>query len=74
MRPLIFFAVAFAVAGIWLAAAPLPTDVKVLVAGLSDPSAKVNLNEAAVALRGRVDALPWLRRPARSADKDTAGL
>lgn len=52
-------------------AAPVPPRAKELVAGLSDPSPKVR-DEAAATLKGRPDALPWLRRAARSADKDTA--
>lgn len=48
-------------------AAPVPPepDVQKLVAGLSDPDEKVR-NEASAALKGRTDALPWLRRAARS--------
>lgn len=53
------------------AAAPVPPRAKELVAGLSDPSPKVR-DEAAATLKGRPDALPWLRRAARSADKGTA--
>ncbi len=53
------------------AAAPLPLEAKALVAGLSDPSTRVR-DEAAAALKGRADALPWLRRAANSADEDTA--
>jgi PDZ domain-containing protein len=71
MLRFILFAIAAMVASAWLAAAPVPTDAKVLVSGLSDPSEKVR-NEAAAALRGRADAQPWLRRAARSADADTA--
>ncbi len=61
------------VVGGLLVAAPVPPEpsAKVLVAGLSDPSAKVR-NESAAALKGRADALPWLRRAARVTDKDTA--
>src|SRR5437773_4931522 len=65
------FLAALAVAAGWAAAAPVPPAAKELVAGLSDPSAKAR-DEAAAALRGRADALPWLRRAARSADADTA--
>ena len=57
-----------------LAAAPMPQGSPApLVAKLSDPSEKVR-NEAAAALKGRTDALPWLRRAARSTDKATAQL
>jgi hypothetical protein len=52
-------------------AAPVPTDAKVLVAALSDPSQKAR-DDAQVALRTRPDAAPWLRRAARSPDRDTA--
>jgi hypothetical protein len=70
MSRVVFFALA--VASGWVAAAPVPQPpAALLVAGLSDPSAKVR-DEAVAALRGRVDALPWLRRAARSADADTA--
>src|SRR5262245_3242016 len=50
-----------------LGAAPVPSepDVKALVAKLSDPDEKVR-DEASAALKGRADALPWLRRAARS--------
>lgn len=56
-----------------LVAAPVSKEpaAKALVAGLSNPSKKVR-NESATALRNRADALPWLRRAARSTDKDTA--
>jgi hypothetical protein len=56
-----------------LIAAPPPPepDVKKLVAGLSDPDEKVR-NASSAALKGRADALPWLRRAARSTDKATA--
>jgi len=47
------------------------SDAKTLVAGLSDPSEK-GRDESSTALRNRADALPWLRRVAKSADKDTA--
>jgi hypothetical protein len=50
---------------------PPRTDAKVLVRGLSDPSTKVR-NETTIALRGRIDALPWLRRAAKSNDADTS--
>ena len=63
--------VATAVAAGGLAAAPVPRPAQELVAKLSDSSAKAR-DETAVALRGRADAAPWLRRAARSADKDTA--
>ncbi len=53
------------------APAPQGPPASALVAKLSDPSQKVR-DEAAAVLKGRVDALPWLRRAARSADKDTA--
>lgn len=61
------------IAGYLLVAAPAPQGptAQALVAGLSDPSEKVR-SESAAALRNRVDALPWLRRAARSGDKDTA--
>lgn len=61
-----------AVCGV-LVAAPVPPlpGAKTLVAGLGDPSDKVR-DQTGIALRGRADALPWLRRAARSADKDTA--
>src|SRR5436190_20169711 len=64
---------AVALAGGSLVAAPVPPEpiAKNLVAGLSAPSEKVR-NEATAALRGRRDALPWLRRATRSADVDTA--
>lgn len=54
-------------------AAPVPQGppAREFVAKLSDPSEKVRA-EAAAVLKGRVDALPWLRRAARSADEDTA--
>ncbi|HEY2910564.1 MAG TPA: PDZ domain-containing protein [Gemmataceae bacterium] len=61
----------FAAAVGWLTAAPVPPTAKELVARLSSPSATVR-DDAAADLRGRVDALPWLRRAARSADADTA--
>ncbi|MBA4063327.1 MAG: hypothetical protein C0501_06365 [Isosphaera sp.] len=64
------FALAAVVAGGGLAA-PVPQSPVALVAGLNDPSAKVR-DGAAEALKGRTDALPWLRRAARSADADTA--
>ena len=56
-----------------LIAAPVPagSDLKALVAGLSDPDQKVR-QASSEALKGRTDAVPWLRRAARSADKDTA--
>ena len=56
-----------------LAAVPVPQEppAKALVAKLSDPSEKVRA-EAVVALKNRVDALPWLRRAVRSTDEDTA--
>src|SRR5262245_2379919 len=56
-----------------LGAAPVPPEpeAKILVVRLSDPDQKVR-NESAVALKDRADALPWLRRAARSTDKDTA--
>jgi hypothetical protein len=65
------FLAAFAAAVGWATAAPVPPAAKDLVAGLSDPSATARDN-AAAALRGRADALPWLRRASRSADVDTA--
>jgi hypothetical protein len=71
MPRFVFFAAAAVVAGGWLAAAPVPQPPTALVAGLSDPATKVR-NEAAAALKNRVDALPWLRKAARAADKDTA--
>lgn len=48
-------------------AAPVPSepDAKALVAKLSDPEEKVR-DEASAALKGRTDALPWLRRASRS--------
>lgn len=54
-----------------LYAAPVPTEAKVLVAALGDPSAKAR-DQAESELRNRPDAGPWLRRAARSADRDTA--
>ncbi|MCI0705090.1 MAG: PDZ domain-containing protein [Planctomycetia bacterium] len=68
-----FIALGLAVTGWLVIAAPVPPvpDAKTLVAGLSAPSEKVR-NEAATALKNRPDALPWLRRATRSADKDTA--
>lgn len=69
-----FFALAFvAVVGGGLGAAPVPPiiEARVLVARLSDPADNVR-DQAALALRNRPDARPWLRRAARSADKDTA--
>ncbi len=53
-------------------AAPVPeSPAKVLVTGLSDPSDKVR-DASSAALRNRPDAMPWVRRAAHSADKDTA--
>jgi hypothetical protein len=57
--------VAVAAAGGLIAAPPPEPDVQKLVAKLSDPDEKVR-NEASAALKGRADALPWLRRAARS--------
>jgi hypothetical protein len=55
--------VAALAAGAWAAgAAP---DAPALVAGLGDPSEAVR-DAAAAALKGRADALPWLRRASRS--------
>jgi hypothetical protein len=68
MSRFVFFALAV---GGGLFAAPVPQPPAMLVAGLSDPSAKVR-GEVAEALKGRVDALPWLRRAARSTGADTA--
>ncbi|MBY0460992.1 MAG: PDZ domain-containing protein [Gemmataceae bacterium] len=52
--------------------APVPiTDARALVAKLGDPSERVR-DEASAALKDRLDALPWLRRAARSKDKDTS--
>jgi hypothetical protein len=54
-------------------AAPVPQepDAKSLVAGLSDPDEKVR-DASSAALKGRADALPWLRRANRSNDEGTA--
>ncbi|MCI0700718.1 MAG: PDZ domain-containing protein [Planctomycetia bacterium] len=73
MSRFFFLALGLAGAGWLTVAAPIPPvpEAKTLVAGLSDPSEKVR-NESATALRDRIDALPWLRRAIRSADKDTA--
>jgi hypothetical protein len=71
MPRFVFLVVAAVVAGGWLDAAPVPEDARLVVARLNDPSTKVR-DEAAVALVTRPDALPWLRRVARSADKDAA--
>jgi hypothetical protein len=56
-----------------LVAAPAPSEIpaKVLVAGLSDPDEKVR-DASSAALKGRSDALPWLRRAARSKTPITA--
>ena len=62
---------AVALLGSALVAAPVPPDAKTLVAGLSDPDKKVR-DEASAALKDRADALPWLRRAARSHDPITA--
>jgi hypothetical protein len=51
-------------------AAPVPQDARVLVLGLSDPSQRAR-DEAVAALTNRPDAAPWLRRTARSSDRDT---
>ena len=61
------------VAACGLIAAPVPaeTPAQTLVDRLSDPDQKVR-EASAVALKNRVDALPWLRRAARASDKDTA--
>jgi hypothetical protein len=55
-----------------LIAAPVPSEIsaKTLVADLGDPDAKVR-DASAVALKGRADSLPWLRRAARATDQDT---
>lgn len=68
-----FIAGGLAVAWGLVGAAPAPQGppASALVAKLGDPSGKVR-DEAAAALKNRVDALPWLRRAARSTDKDTA--
>ncbi len=72
MSRFISLAIVSVVLGGWLVAAPVPErPAAAIVAGLSDPSAKVR-DEASTALQNRLDALPWLRRAARSADKDTA--
>ncbi len=57
--------------GLLTSAAPVPSfrDAKLLVAGLSDPSEKVR-DQSTTALQNRADALPWLRRAARSVDQD----
>lgn len=56
-----------------LVAAPVSQEpeVKKLVAGLSDPNEKVR-DASSAALKRRADAVPWLRRAARSTDKGTA--
>jgi hypothetical protein len=71
-RFILLASVAVVTAGV-LIAAPVPQELpaKALVDGLSNSSEKVR-NESAAALKSRVDALPWLRRAARSTDKDTA--
>ncbi len=71
MSRFIILALVPVVASGLLAAAPVPPETKALVAGLSDPSAKVR-DESAAALKSRADAIPWLRRATRSTDKDTA--
>jgi hypothetical protein len=63
--------VVFALSGLALVAAPVPPEPKVLVASLSDPARKVR-DEAVRALTNRQDAAPWLRRAARSPDRDTS--
>jgi hypothetical protein len=67
------FIVASVVAGAagGVIAAPQPERARALVADLSNPDAKVR-DASAEALRTRPDALPWLRRAARSADRDVA--
>jgi hypothetical protein len=66
-----FVAVAVAAGAGGLFAAPVPPEASKLVSGLSDPDEKVR-GVSSAALRGRADALPWLRRAARSVDTDTA--
>lgn len=72
MLRLIVVPVALAVAG-GLLAAPVsaPPDAKTLVAGLSDPDPTVR-KDSADGLKGRADALPWLRRANRSNNEDMA--
>src|SRR5947208_16994796 len=60
-----------AVGGLIAAPVPPEPDVKKLVAGLSDPDEKVR-DASSVALKDRADALPWLRRAARSKAPITA--
>ena len=68
-----FVAVASTMAGALVVAAPAPseTPAKMLVAGLSDPDEKVR-DASSAALKDRADALPWLRRAARSKAPITA--
>jgi hypothetical protein len=67
MSRFILLAVTSMIASSLLVAAPVPSapDAKTLVAKLSDPDENVR-DEASAALKDRADALPWLRREARS--------
>ncbi len=69
---LFFLVLSITFLGAALAAAPVPSlpDAQALVAGLGSPSEDAR-DAASADLRGRVDARPWLRRAARSTDKDT---
>jgi hypothetical protein len=62
--------VVLVLSGVVLFAAPVPPEPRTIVASLSDPSRKVR-DEAVTALANRPDAAPWLRRAARSPDRDT---